>query len=112
MKTRKPNLRSISELKKCDDKNCPFHGNISIRGKTLEGTITSLKMNKSAVVKREYLYYISKYKRYERRNSKLTIHIPPCISTSVGDFVIIGESKPISKTIHHVLIGSKSELSK
>ena len=63
MKTRKPNLRSISELKKCDDKSCPFHGNISIRGKTLEGTITSLKMNKSAVVKREYLYYIPKYKR-------------------------------------------------
>ena len=33
--------------KTCADKNCPFLGNLSVRGRILEGTVTSVKMHKA-----------------------------------------------------------------
>jgi len=34
----------------CDDVDCPFHGTLSVRGKTMDGVIVSDKMTKSVVV--------------------------------------------------------------
>ncbi|RLE94937.1 MAG: 30S ribosomal protein S17 [Thermoprotei archaeon] len=93
--------------KTCNDKNCPFHGTLSVRGILLEGTLIKKKMNKTAVILHEYLVYIPKYKRYERRRRKIHAHLPPCVEVEVGDKVVIGECRPIAKTVSFVVLGKK-----
>ena len=46
------------------DKKCPFTGNISIRGRILSGIVKSTKMNKTIIVRRNYVHFIKKYARY------------------------------------------------
>ncbi len=88
----------------CQDVYCPFHGKLSVRGQILEGIVSSTKMNQSAVVKRERLYYIEKYERYEKRTSRHSVHNPPCLGVRIGDKVRIAECRPLSKTISFVII--------
>ncbi len=45
------------------DHKCPFTGAVSIRGRILSGTVKSTKMNRTIVVRRNYLHYIKKYQR-------------------------------------------------
>jgi small subunit ribosomal protein S17 len=90
--------------KTCDDVNCPFHGELPVRGRVLEGTVVSAKMDKTVIVERDYLSYISKFKRYERRRSRIPSHKPPCIDLKEGDRVTIAESRPISKTVVFVVV--------
>ena len=95
--------------KTCNDVNCPFHGSLRVRGILIEGKIVSFKMDKTAVLEREYLNYVKKYKRYERRRSKISVHVPPCLDVKEGDLVIAGECRPISKTVSFVVIAKKGE---
>ncbi len=88
----------------CKDKNCPFHGTLSIRGRILEGVVASAKMDKTVIVRRDYLKYVPKFKRYERRRSRIPAHNPPCINAKEGDRVRIAECRPISKTVSFVVI--------
>ncbi|MGQ9478586.1 MAG: 30S ribosomal protein S17 [Thermoproteota archaeon] len=93
---------------RCDDKKCPFHGNVRVRGSVFEGLVVSDKMRNTVIVMREYLQYVPKYKRYMRRRSRIPSHNPPCIGARVGDRVIIGSTRPLSKTVHFVVLGRKS----
>jgi small subunit ribosomal protein S17 len=95
--------------KTCSDVNCPFHGELPIRGRVLEGVVVSAKMDKTVVVERDYLSYISKFMRYERRHSRIHSHNPPCIDAKEGDRVIIAESRPLSKTISFVVVEKVEE---
>ncbi len=88
----------------CSDKNCPFHGNLSIRGKTLTGRVVSDRMHKTVVVQVDYLYYYPKYKRYAKRRSKIHAHNPPCIGAVKGETVKITECRPLSKTVSFVVV--------
>ncbi|KAK6787946.1 hypothetical protein RDI58_016471 [Solanum bulbocastanum] len=45
------------------DKKCPFTGNVSIRGRILAGTCHSAKMNRTIIIRRNYLHYVKKYQR-------------------------------------------------
>ncbi len=90
--------------KECDDPYCPFHGHLKVRGQIIEGVVISDKMNRTVTVKREYLYYLKKYERYEKRTSKIHAHNPPCIDAKVGDRVKIMECRPLSKTVSFVVI--------
>ena len=45
------------------DKKCPFTGNISIRGKILNGVIQKMKMKRTIVIRRDYLHFVKKYSR-------------------------------------------------
>ena len=90
--------------KTCDDQWCPFHGQLSVRGQILDGTIVSDRMQNSAVVKREYQRKIEKYERFEKRSSKVMVHNPPCLEATVGDHVRIMECRPLSKNISFVVI--------
>lgn len=87
----------------CDDKKCPFHGNLSIRGRIFEGIVKS-KYESTAKVEWEYLVKIPKYERYEKRRTRVYAHIPPCIDVKEGDKIKIGECRPLSKTKHFVVI--------
>jgi small subunit ribosomal protein S17 len=88
----------------CDDANCPFHGSLSVRGQTLEGTVASTDMTKTVIVEREYDVRVPKYDRYMKRRSRVPAHHPPCLELSVGDRVRIAETRPLSKTKAHVVV--------
>jgi len=90
--------------KECNDVNCPFHGNLPVRGQVITGKVVSDRMQGSVVVARDYLHYVKKYKRYEKRSSKLHAHNPPCLGAKVGDTVKIAECRPISKTKTFVVV--------
>jgi small subunit ribosomal protein S17 len=93
-----------SPKKTCEDTNCPFHGELPVRGRVFEGVVVSAKMDKTVVVERDYLSYVSKFMRYERRRSRIPSHNPPCIGAREGDHVMIAETRPISKTVSFVVV--------
>ena len=102
--------RSFKQPKKsCDDKNCPFHGELLVRGRVLEGSVVSAKMDKTVVVRRDYLHYMPKYKRYERRHGHVPAHSPPCLEVKEGDRVKIAECRPLSKTVSFVVVEKTEE---
>jgi small subunit ribosomal protein S17 len=88
----------------CTDKRCPFHGELVVKGQTIEGTVISTKMDKTAVVERNYLKYQQKYERYEKRTSHYSAHNPPCLGIKPGDHVKIVECRPLSKTVSFVIV--------
>ena len=63
----------------------------------LHGTVVSDKMNKTAVVLVERLVKHSLYKKYIKRHAKFSAHDEHNACT-VGDKVMITESRPLSKT--------------
>jgi small subunit ribosomal protein S17 len=71
------------------------------------GKVVSLSSKQTIVVQREYLQKISKYNRYERRRSKIHAHLPPCIELREGDTAIIGECRPLAKTVSFVVVQAK-----
>jgi small subunit ribosomal protein S17 len=91
-------------VENCSDKNCPFHGNLTVRGRTLLGTVTSDKMSKTVTVGWDRRVYVPKYERYEKRRSKVKAHNPNCIDAKKGDLVRIAETKPLAKTKHFIVI--------
>jgi small subunit ribosomal protein S17 len=88
----------------CNDKLCPFHGHLSIRGKIFTGTVVSAKAKKMVVVAREYPRPIAKYKRFQRSRSKMHAYLPECMELVEGNEVRIAECRPLSKTISFVVI--------
>uniref|UniRef100_A0A0E0DIA0 Small ribosomal subunit protein uS17 N-terminal domain-containing protein n=1 Tax=Oryza meridionalis TaxID=40149 RepID=A0A0E0DIA0_9ORYZ len=109
------------------DKKCPFTGTVSIRGRIIAGTCHSAKMNRTIIVRRNYLHFVKKYQRqvnyhglytyvsfpflrsniganlppcrYEKRHSNIPAHVSPCFRVKEGDHVIIGQCRPLSKTV-------------
>ncbi|KAH7120761.1 40S ribosomal protein-like protein S11 [Dendryphion nanum] len=81
------------------DKKCPFTGMVSIRGRILTGTVISTKMHRTLVIRREYLHFIPKYARYEKRHKNLAAHVSPAFRVEAGDQVIVGQCRPLSKTV-------------
>lgn len=93
-----------SPKNKCEDRHCPFHGDIKVRGRLLVGTIIKKDPSKTATFVLERMTYIKKYERYKKKFTKLRVHNPPCIDAKIGDKVKIGECRPISKTKKFVIV--------
>lgn len=82
------------------DKKCPFTGNVSIRGRILKGLVISTKMQRTIILRRDYLHFIKKYKRYEKRHRNIAAHCSPCFEgVKEGDVVTVGQCRPLSKTV-------------
>lgn len=96
--------------KECDDRRCPFHGTLSIRGRTFIGNVVSSKARNMIVVEHEYPHLIRKYKRYERSRSRIHAYLPPCMEVGEGDRVRIAECRPVSKTVSFVVIEVRKEV--
>merc|ERR1719188_348723 len=79
------------------DKKCPFTGDISIRGRILKGVVLSTKMKRTITVRRDYLHYVKKYKRFEKRHKNVSAHISPAFRVKEGDVVTIGECRALAK---------------
>mmetsp|Transcript_35188 Transcript_35188/g.48067 ORF Transcript_35188/g.48067 Transcript_35188/m.48067 type:complete len:166 (-) Transcript_35188:49-546(-) len=93
------------------DKKCPFAGNVSIRGRIVRGMVISTKMQRTIVVRRDYLHYIPKYNRFEKRHKNISAHISPCFAVRNGDIVTLGQCRPLSKTVRfNVLKVEKQEV--
>jgi len=92
------------ETKTCLDKNCPVHGQISVRGKSIEGVVIRKKSSKTAVIQMKKIRYIRKYERYMKKTIKLPVHCPECMNIEIGDVVLVGETRKISKTKSFVIL--------
>jgi small subunit ribosomal protein S17 len=91
----------------CSDSHCPYHGTLPVRGTVLDGTVVSTKMQGTVLVEREYLRYIPKFERYEKRTSRYLAHAPPCFQIKTGDSVKIMECRPLSKKVSYVVVENR-----
>ncbi len=100
-------LEITAPRKKCQDTRCPFHGGLKVRGRLLTGRAVSTAGKDFVVIEMQYLHMMPKYNRGERRRSRVSAHIPPCIQVQDGDQVTVGECRPLSKTISFVVVESR-----
>lgn len=90
--------------KTCTDKKCPFHGDISVRGRKFVGIVVGKDLHRSATVEWDRFIAMPKYERLAKRRSKVRVHNPACIDAQKGDKVTIMECRPLSKTKSLVII--------
>ena len=88
----------------CDDPRCPFHGQLPTRGRIFTGKVISDKMRRTVVIRRDFLKYVKKYRRYERAHGKISAHNPPCLNVKEGDMVLAAECRPLAKTVSFVVV--------
>lgn len=93
------------EEKICNDKFCPVHGKISLRGRTFKGKVIK-KFQRRVVIEFERTLYIKKYERYSKKKTKLHARLSDCLGEdlNVGDYIEIKECRPISKMIHFIAV--------
>ena len=65
----------------------------------MKGVVKSTKMKRTLIIRRDYLHYVPKYQRYEKRHRNLAAHISPAFRVKDGDAVTVGECRPLSKTV-------------
>jgi small subunit ribosomal protein S17 len=76
---------------------------IQSRGRTLQGVVVSNKMDKTITVRVERKEKHPKYGKFVRRTTVIHAHDPSneCLE---GDWVVIKEFRPLSKTKSWVLV--------
>lgn len=77
-------------------------GSVKKGGTSLEGTVTSAKMEKTVVVEVVRTFRHATFGKTIRKSKSYKVHDPQSAS-KVGDFVRIRKSAPISKTKSMVL---------
>ena len=84
------------------DHKCPFTSKVSIRGRFFKGVVLSNKMTRTLILRRDYLHFIKKYNRFEKRHHNLPAHCSPAFPrVKIGDVVTVGQCRPISKTVRY-----------
>lgn len=91
------------------DKKCPFAGDVAIRGRILNGQVVSTKMKRTIIIRRDYLHYIVKYRRFEKRHKNIAAHCSPAFSVKEGDIVTIGQCRPLSKTVRFNVVAHEPQ---
>jgi small subunit ribosomal protein S11e len=57
-------------------------------------------MKRTIIVRRDYLHYIKKYNRFEKRHRNISAHASPAFPRiKEGDVVTVGQCRPLSKTV-------------
>ena len=71
----------------------------ALRRAATTGIVISTKMQRTVVVRRDYLHYVPKYNRYEKRHRNIPAHVSPAFSVKEGDIVLTdsGVSVPIQR---------------
>lgn len=104
MKSKNIGLKVPEPKTGCEDRHCPFHGDLKVRGRIFTGKVIKSGMHRTVTVEWPRLFYLEKYERYEKRRSRVKAHNPDCINAQVNDEVTIIESRPISKMKNFVVI--------
>ena len=87
-----------------NEKNNPFNGSLSIRGKLFEGTVIDANAKGTVVIQKESPIYFKKFKRFGRSKNQIHAHVPSNINVEEGDYVIAAECRPISKSVSFVVV--------
>jgi small subunit ribosomal protein S17 len=90
--------------KKCESKNCPFHGNLKVHGRVRTVNVLSIKSRKTAKVWWKEQVFVKKYERVFISKRTMVVHLPECLDVQEGDVVKIAECRPISKMKNFVII--------
>jgi small subunit ribosomal protein S17 len=103
-KVKKERMSDIAEAEE-KDKECPFHGNLKLRGRIFEGKVIK-KFPRRVTIEFERRAYVKKYERYKKSKTKIHARLPKCLEKEikVGDLIKIQECRPLSKIIHFVVI--------
>ncbi|MBS3133495.1 30S ribosomal protein S17 [Candidatus Woesearchaeota archaeon] len=96
-------------MKSCNDKNCPFHGSLRVKKRTLTGVVSSTKMRRTVDVKRELRVMLKKYDRFAKRYSSIKAHLPDCIEVKESEIVTVAACRPLSKSKHFVVISKRKK---
>jgi small subunit ribosomal protein S11e len=57
-------------------------------------------MKRTLVIRRDYLQYVSKYRRFCKRHRNLSVHCSPAFqNVGEGDIVTVGQCRPLAKTV-------------
>lgn len=96
----------------CNDPNCPEHGGLKTRKKTLRATVVKAAADKTALVEWPRIQQVPKYDRVYRTKSKVSVHVPECIKVKEGDRVLVAETRKLSKTKSFVVVEVLSHGSK
>ncbi len=103
-KSRNIGLDVKAPQRECQDGKCPFHGSLPVRGNVIKAKVVSARATKTVVVEKDYLHFLQKYQRYERRHSRFSAYNPECIAAKEGDEVTVAECRPLSKTKSFVVV--------
>lgn len=68
------------------------------------GVVISTKMKNTIVIRRDYLHFIKKYRRFEKRHKTVIAHCSPAFRLKIGDVVTVGQCRPLSKTVRFNVI--------
>ena len=87
-----------------NEKNNPFNGTLSIRGKLFEGIVVNAKAKNTVTIEKKSSINFSKFRRYGRSKNRIHAHVPSNLDVKEGDHVIAAECRPISKSVSFVII--------
>ncbi len=89
----------------CADKQCPFHGNLKLRGRSFKGFVKS-KNPRRVCIEFERIIYIKKYERQMKKKTKIHARLPDCLrqDINIGDYIEVKECRPLSKIIHFCVV--------
>jgi small subunit ribosomal protein S11e len=77
------------------DKKWPFGGNVSIRGRVFKGMVLSTMMKCTIIIRHNFLHYIKKYRRFEKRQHNVAVHCSPALKE--GDIAISGQDRSLQR---------------
>eukprot|EP00122_Pirum_gemmata_P000967 Pgem_evm1s868 len=67
-------------------------------------------MQRTLVIRRDYLHYITKYNRYEKRHRNISAHLSPAfLDAKVGNVATVGQCRPLSKTVRFNVLRIKTK---
>ena len=90
-----------------NEKNNPFSGSLSIRGKLFEGVVINAKAKGTVVIQKESPIYFKKFKRYGRSKNRIHAHVPSNLDVNDGDHVMAAECRPLAKSVSFVVVEVK-----
>ena len=86
------------------DKKCPWTSNTAVRGRIMRGIVRSNKMKRTVALRRDYMKFVPKYSRFEKRHSSFSAHLSPALEVEIGDEVICGQTRPTSKSVRFTVL--------
>lgn len=104
MKEKKNNTAESSNGN-CNDRQCPIHGGLKVRGRNFKGYVIR-KFDRRVTIEFERIVKVRKYERYYITKTKIHARLPNCMKeqVNIGDYIEIGECRPLSKMLHFVAI--------
>ena len=77
---------------------------VATRGRIFKGTVVKVFPTR-IVIELERTVYVHKYERYYKKKTRIHASIPHGMLIALGDYVSVQECRPLSKIIHHLVVG-------